>query len=159
MSNKTKRAKRNIHPNSRNGTNTSEAPVVDEITKHGPHPFFRVRIKSKDCNRNLVRKRRSKMAPKIFACSSANLYDIPSDPLRQALRHLQLNRVEEKNLCGVVVLHTRHHTRGHRELAWARVHSHLDNRGHMGPEDPSNKKRTMNKRYKRGALRSLGGQR
>ena len=57
MSNKTNRAKRNIHPNSRNGTNTSEAPVVDEITKHGPHPFFRVWIKSKDCNRNLVGKK------------------------------------------------------------------------------------------------------
>ena len=96
---------------------------------------------------------------KIFVVISANLYDIPSYPLSQALGHLQLNGVEEKNLCSVVVLHTRHHTRGHRELAWARVHSHLDNRGHMGPEDPSNKKRTMNKRYKRGALRSLGGQR
>ena len=86
------------------------------------------------------------MVSKIFACTSANLYDIPSDPLSQALRHLQLNRVEEKNLCGVVVLHTRHHTRGHRELARPCVHSHLDKRGHMGPEDPSNKKRNKNKR-------------
>ena len=89
---------------------------------------------------------------------SANLYDIASDPLCQALRHLQLNRVEEKNLCGVVVLHTRHHTCGHRELAWARVHSHLDKRGHMGPESLPNQKKGPRIREIRG-VRSLGGQR
>ena len=61
-----------------------------------------------------------------FKFAAQHLYCRTSDPLGQPVRQLQLRRVEEKHLGGVVVVHAAGHAGGHGELARTIVDTHLD---------------------------------